>query len=212
MPPIDARAATAPREWEAQDSEVRLVLDFADLRGLDQSEEHDLLASHGADVMVQAAHFDAGNLLDHRLHERPSGFEQMGPDLLEQVPPLLGRKRLDQMLFGGCQDALEPHYDQIIDQVRADILGPAAHVLQLEATHALADRGFDLALRFHGGLQRVRCRRHEATPRSAPQCDQARLARTRAMAGSSYKGTRKNSLAIFVSRRTMKGVREPGET
>src|SRR5208337_4252479 len=47
------------------------------------------------------------------------------------------------------QDALEPDHDQIIDQVCADILGPAAHVIQLEATHALADGGFDLTLRFH---------------------------------------------------------------
>src|SRR5208337_2391209 len=163
MPPIDARAATAPREWEAQDSEVRLLLDFADLRGLHQSEEHDLFTGHGADVMVQAEHLDAGNLLDHRLHERPRGFEQMGPHLLEQVSPLLGWERLDQMLLGGSQDALEADHEKVVDQVYADVLGPAPHEFLLEAAHPLADSGFDFSLRFHGDLQRVPSHRREAT-------------------------------------------------
>ena len=108
--------------------------------------------------MVQAEHLDAGDLLDHRLHERPRGFEQMGPDLLEQVSPLLGRERLDQMLLGRRQDALEPDHDQIIDQVRADVFGSATHVFLLEPAHSLADGGLDLTLRFHGDLQCVRSR------------------------------------------------------
>ena len=61
---------------------------------------------------------DAGDLLDHRLQERPRRLDQMGPHLLEQVPPLLGRERLDQMLFGGGQHALEADHEEITDQVR----------------------------------------------------------------------------------------------
>jgi hypothetical protein len=37
----------------------------------------------------------------------------MGADLLEQVPPLLSRKRLDQLLFGGGQNAFKADYKEI---------------------------------------------------------------------------------------------------
>ena len=66
----------------------------------------------------------AGDLLDHCLHEWPRRFDQMGPHLFEQVPPLLGRERLDQMLLGRGQNALEADDQQIADQVGADVLGP----------------------------------------------------------------------------------------
>ena len=150
-------------EISVHDSGVRPLLGFADLRRVNQGEEHDLFAGHGADVMVQAEHFDAGDLLDHRLHQRPRRFEEMGPDLLEQVPPLLGRERLDEVLFGGGQDALEPDHDQVVDQVRVDVLGSAAHVFLFETAHALADGSLDLALRLQSDLQRGRsCQREHA--------------------------------------------------
>ena len=66
---------------------------FAEKRRLGQGEEHDFFASYGADVVMQAQHLDAGGLLDHRFHDRPRRFDEMGPDLFEQVPPLLGRQR-----------------------------------------------------------------------------------------------------------------------
>ncbi len=72
-----------------------------------QGEEHDLLAGDGADVVVHADDLDAGDLLDHRLHERSRSFEKMRAHLFEQVSPFLGRQRLDQVLFGGSQNALE---------------------------------------------------------------------------------------------------------
>jgi hypothetical protein len=53
------------------DSEARLLLDVADLSSLGQGEEHDLFTGYGADVVVQAKHLDAGDLLDHRFQERP---------------------------------------------------------------------------------------------------------------------------------------------
>ena len=31
-----------------------------------------------------------------------------------------------------------------------DVLGASAHIVPLEATHSLADGGFDLSLGFHG--------------------------------------------------------------
>ena len=145
-------------EVSIHDSGVRPLLDFADLRRVDQGEEHDLFTGHGTDVMVHAEHLDAGDLLDHRLHQRPRGLEEMGPDLLEQVPPLLGRERLDEVLFGGGQNAMEPDHDQVVEQVRADVLGSAAHVFLFEAAHALADGSLDLALR----LQVISSRRSAA--------------------------------------------------
>ena len=51
----------------------------------------------------------------------------------EQVPALLGRQRLDQVLLGRGQDALEADDEQVADQVGVDVLGPAAHVFLLES-------------------------------------------------------------------------------
>ena len=86
---------------------VALLLRLAANGRLGQGEDNERLSGHGADVVVQAQDPGAGGLLDHRFHDRPRRFDQMGPDLLEQVPSLLGRERLDQLLFGRRQDALE---------------------------------------------------------------------------------------------------------
>ena len=104
---------------------------------LGQGEENDLLAGDGADIMVQGQHLDAGDLLDHRFHDRTGRFDQMGPHLLQQVPPLLGRKRLDQMLFGRGQHALKADHEEIAEQVGVNVLGSPAHVVLLEATDCL---------------------------------------------------------------------------
>ena len=48
---------------------------------------------------------DAGDLLDHRLHDWTGRFDQVGPHSLKQIPPVFGGKRFDQVLFGCCQDA-----------------------------------------------------------------------------------------------------------
>jgi hypothetical protein len=52
--------------------------------------------------MVQAHHLNAGDLLDHRLQERPRRLDQMSPYLFEQVPPLVGRD-FGKLLFGRRQ-------------------------------------------------------------------------------------------------------------
>ena len=49
------------------------------IRRLCQGEEHDLFSGDGADVVVQAQHLDACDLLNHRFHDRPSRFDQMSP-------------------------------------------------------------------------------------------------------------------------------------
>jgi hypothetical protein len=74
----------------------------------------------------------------------------MGPYLLQQVPPLFGRERLDQVLLGGGQNALEMHNEEISQQMGVEVLGASAHVNLLEATNPLADAGFDLSLGSHG--------------------------------------------------------------
>ena len=50
---------------------------FAGTGRLGEGEEHDLLAGDGADVMVQAQHLDAGDVLDHRLAQRPRRRDQL---------------------------------------------------------------------------------------------------------------------------------------
>ena len=48
-------------------------------------------------------------------------FNQMGPYLLQQVPPLIV-ERLDQVLLGCGQNALETHDEEIAEQVGVDVL------------------------------------------------------------------------------------------
>jgi hypothetical protein len=85
---------------------------------------HDLVTSDSADVVVHADELDAGDLTNHRLHERPSRFDEMVAYLFEKIGPLLGRQRLDQVLFGGSQYAMEADKDNVVDQVGANALRP----------------------------------------------------------------------------------------
>ena len=70
------------------ESEPLFLLGVAMKGRLGKGKENDLFAGYGADVVVQGQHLHAGDLLDHRLHDRTGRFDQMGPDLFEQVPPL----------------------------------------------------------------------------------------------------------------------------
>ena len=58
------------------------ILRLPAIRRLDQGEENDLFAGHGADVMMHAQHLDTRGLLDHFVHDRPRRFDQMSP-----IPP-----------------------------------------------------------------------------------------------------------------------------
>jgi hypothetical protein len=122
---------------------------LAEWRGLSQGEQHHLFSRHRADVVVQTHHFDAGDVLHHRLHHRPCSLDQMGAHLLEQVPAFLGWERLDQVLLGGSQNALETNDNQVADQVGMNVLGTSAHVLLLEVAHPLRNGTFDFALSLH---------------------------------------------------------------
>src|SRR5262249_20202319 len=97
---------------------------------------------------------------------RPRGFDQMGAHLFEQVSALFGRQGLDQLLLGRRQNALEANHEEIAEQVGADVLGPAAHVILLEAGDALGDGGFDFSLRLHGKLARGRFSSNPANVRA----------------------------------------------
>jgi len=132
------------------DSKTLSRLRFTEIRRPGKGEENHLLAGCGADVMVHGHDLDAGDLMDHRFHDRSGRFDQMGPNLLQQVPALFGRKRLDQVLLGGGQDALETHDEEITKQVGANILRTPAHVILLEAADPFANGGFDLSVGFHG--------------------------------------------------------------
>ena len=74
---------------------------------------------------------------------------RMGPHLLQQIPPLLGRKRFDEMLLGRGQHALKADHEEIAEQVGENVLRSAAHVVLLEATDPFANGGFDFSLCFH---------------------------------------------------------------
>jgi hypothetical protein len=115
---------------------------------LGQGEDNERFAGHGADVVVQAHHLDAGDVLNQRLHERLRRFNQMRPDLLEQIPPFFGRV-YGELLFGRCQQALEPDDDQIAEQIGVNVLGASAPDFLLKATDPFANGGLDLALGFY---------------------------------------------------------------
>ena len=128
--------------------ETLFHLCFTEIRRPGKGEENHLLAGYGTDVVVQGHDLDAGNLRDRRFQDRTSRFNQMRPYLLEQVPPLRV-ERLDQVLFGCGQNALEAHDEEIAEQVGVDVIGASAHVIVLEATDCFADGGLDLSVGFH---------------------------------------------------------------
>jgi hypothetical protein len=74
----------------------------------------------------------------------------MGPYLLEQVPPFLGRERLGQVLFSGGQNALKADHEEITEQVRVNVLGPPAHVILLKVTNSFTNSGFEFSTCSHG--------------------------------------------------------------
>ena len=86
---------------------------------------------------------------------KPGRCDQMGPHLLQQVPPILSRKRLDEMLFGGSQYALKADHEEITEQVGANVLRSSAHVILFEATNSFTNGGFDFSLGLHGKLRRT---------------------------------------------------------
>lgn len=122
---------------------------------LGQGEEHHLFSGHGADVVVQAQHFDARDLLDHGFHNRPRRFAKMGPHLFQQVSSPFDRMRHDQVQFGRGQNALKADHDEVAEQVDANVPWPSAHVFMFKTTDAVANGRFDLALRFHDGSKRA---------------------------------------------------------
>jgi hypothetical protein len=146
MPWTDLTQSGTCRECDALVCLERLsILGRTDIRRLGQSEENDLLARDGADVMVQAQYLDASGLLDHRFQDRPRRFDQMGAYLLEQIPPFLGRQRLDQLLFSGGQNAFKADHEEITEEMGVNTLGTPAHVVLLKMTNSFRNSGFDLS-------------------------------------------------------------------
>ena len=103
---------------------------------------------------MHAQHLDAGDLLDHRLHDRPGRFDQLGADLFEQISAFLGRERLDQLFFGRRQDALEADQEEIADQVRAGMSLGLVPCIPAQTGPSLRR----WRLRFHLGFSSLRSR------------------------------------------------------
>ncbi len=88
----------APQAARGIQPETLFRLCFTEVRRPGEGEENDLLAGYRADVVVHGHDLDAGDLLDHRFQNWTGRFNQMGPNLLQQVSPLCSRKRFDQVL------------------------------------------------------------------------------------------------------------------
>ena len=61
---------------------------FTAVRRPGEGEENHFLARGGANVVVHGHDLDANDPLDHRFEERACRFNQIGPNLLRQVPAL----------------------------------------------------------------------------------------------------------------------------
>ena len=72
-------------------------------------------------------------------------FHQLGSHLFQEIPPLLGPERLDQVLLSGGQNAFQADHEKIAEQVGVNILGAVAHALLRKAAHSPADGGFDFS-------------------------------------------------------------------
>jgi hypothetical protein len=120
--------------------------------GLCEREDDYLFAGDGADVVVKTDDFDAGDTFDHTFEEGACGFDELSPDLFQEIAALVGRHRLDQLLLGGGENAPEPHDEQIADDVGADVFGTSPHVFLLETAHSVTNGSLDLTLRFHRRL------------------------------------------------------------
>ncbi len=113
-----------------------------EMRRFGESKHQDLFARRRADVLVQAHHLRAADFLEHRFEHGPGRFNEVRSHLLhQQIPPLLGRQRLHQVLLSRSQNSLQPEEDQIADEVRMNILQPAAHIFPLEAADAVLPLG-----------------------------------------------------------------------
>jgi hypothetical protein len=117
-----------------------------------QGKKHDFLAGNRANIVVQGPHLGARDFFDHGFHDGSCCFDQMGPNLLEQISSLLGWQSLDEMLFGRGQNAKQADHQQIVDQVRANVPRATAHVLLFETDDPGAHGGFDFPLSFHDDL------------------------------------------------------------
>jgi hypothetical protein len=62
---------------------------------LGRGQDNECLAGHCADVVMQAHQLDAGDFLDHRLHERQRRFNQLASELTGLVA--------DAYRFWGCK-------------------------------------------------------------------------------------------------------------
>jgi hypothetical protein len=119
---------------------------LAKLRRRGQRKDHHLFAGRRTDIVVQAQGFDTRDVVNKRFQGTARGLDKLCPHLLEQIPAFFSGQRADEMLLGRGEHSLQAHDEQIADQVRSNVLGPAAHVLLLEARNPIADRGFDFAL------------------------------------------------------------------
>ena len=112
---------------------------------LGEREEHDLFPGRGADVVMQAHHLNARLVFDHGLHHRPRRFEQMRPNILEQVSALCRGERFDKLLLRGGQHTLQSDQQQIVDQMSMNLLRGPDKTFILEnavvARDAKADHG-----------------------------------------------------------------------
>ncbi len=90
---------------------------------LGQSENNKRFTGYRADIVVQAYDLDAGDVLDQRLHKRFCRFDQVGPDLLDQVSPFF-RRRFGKLLFRGRQQTSKANDNEITDQIGVISLGP----------------------------------------------------------------------------------------
>jgi hypothetical protein len=76
---------------EGDEPAAAFVLRLANQWGRAQRKQHDFLPGFGADVVMEADNFHAGDFGDHGFHGGACRFDEVGSHLLEQISTFLTR-------------------------------------------------------------------------------------------------------------------------
>jgi hypothetical protein len=104
-----------------------------------ESKDNNTFPGNSANVCVKTFYSLSGQAHYYLLQERPSFFEQLDPDSLDQPAPFRLVSRTGKLLFRRGQDPLESNNHHVANDMRPGLFGPAAHVFFLKLDQGFAN-------------------------------------------------------------------------